>query len=541
MPRETNSGGFFEWSLRGIPYTAATAAADIIDNSIAALAKNIWVVNRAAANPMESYVAFADDGHGMSDVELRRAMLYGSNDPRADRGAGDLGRFGLGMKTASLSQGLCLTVWSKKSGHAPAVRQFDLESQTAESRGIDTEPQRLTEREALNDVLRKTGLEAKDSGTVVLWSGLDVMLELGKDSANLGLVDADSDRAGDELPIHVRLMNKRVTEILEHAQCVFHRFLAPIDGRPKRLTISRVFDDGSMHRCAAWDPFLQGKQHENIPVERPPQQKVLRGKAGEATVQPVILPHESNVPVDTFASLRLSNRNMNSLQGFYVYRQERLIVIGDWLGLYAPEIHYQLGRIALFLGNDKESDSAWSIKINKDSVQIPNAARQEIERIAKSTRKRSNDVFRRVGRVRSRSSEASKTTVQIWIQRRVDLDGKRHLQMKLNRMHPLIKAASKDSRNLGALLSAVEGGLPYEEIQVLLSDGEKLSTESDPAVALGLLKEAVEIMADDGESPCDTLLRVSKDLAPYNSESFHVAVGLLRAELGCKPAKRGEG
>jgi hypothetical protein len=322
---------------------------------------------------------------------------------------------------------------------------------------------------------------------------------------------------------------------------VFHRFLAPIDGRPKRLTISRVFDDGSMHRCSAWDPFLQDKQHGDIPVERPPQQKVLRGKAGEATVQPVILPHESNVPVDTFASLRLSNRNMNSLQGFYVYRQERLIVIGDWLGLYAPEIHYQLGRIALFLGNDKESDSAWSIKINKDSVQIPNAARQEIERIAKSTRKRSNDVFRRVGRVRSRSSEVSKTTVQIWIQRRVDLDGKRHLQMKLNRMHPLIKAASKDTRNLGALLSAVEGGLPYEEIQVLLSDGEKLSAESDPVVALGLLKEAVDIMAEESESPCDTLLRISKDLAPYNSESFHVAVGLLRAELGCKPTKRGEG
>lgn len=539
MPRETNSGGFFEWSFRGIPYTAATAAADIMDNSIAAAAKNIWIVNRAAANPLESYLAFADDGHGMSETELRRAMRYGSNDPRAERDPGDLGRFGVGMKTASLSQGLCLTVWSKKSGHAPAVRQFDLQLQSDENRGIDSEPQRLTEREALNDVLRKTGLETRESGTVIVWSALDVMLELDKGSAGLGLVDTDSGRTSDELPIHARLMNKRITEILEHAQCVFHRFLAPVDGRPKRLTITRILDDGSIHRCSAWDPFLQGKQHGEIPVERPPQQKVLHGKAGEATVQPVILPHESNVPVDTFASLRLSNRNMNSLQGFYVYRQERLIVIGDWLGLYAPEIHFQLGRIALFLGNDPESDRVWSIKINKDSVQIPNAARQEIERIAKTTRKRSNDVFRRVGRVRNRSSEASKTTVQIWIQRRVDLDGKRHLQMKLNRMHPLIKAASKDARNLGALLSAIEGGLPYEEIQVLLSDGERLSAESDPAVALGLLKEAVEIMAEDGESRCDTLLRVSNDVAPYNRESFHVAVGLLRAELGCKAAKRG--
>ena len=76
---------------------------------------------------------------------------------------------------------------------------------------------------------------------------------------------------------------------------------------------------------------------------------------------------------------------------------------------------------------------------------------------------------------------------------------------------------------------------------MLLSDGENLSAESDPAVALGLLKEAVDIMAEESESLCDTLLRISKDLAPYNSESFHVAVGLLRAELGCKPTKHGEG
>jgi hypothetical protein len=264
----------------------------------------------------------------------------------------------------------------------------------------------------------------------------------------------------------------------------------------------------------------------------------LRGQPGEATLQPVILPHESNVPAETFASLARSNRNLNSLQGFYVYREERLIVAGDWLGLYPPEIHYSLGRIALFLSNNKDSDKVWSIKVNKDSVQIPDAARQELVRIAKSTRKRSNDVFRRSGQTRGQKNEVSKTLVPLWVQKRVDLDGERFLQFKLNRTHPLVKVVVKEPQKLGALLSAIEGGMPYEAIKNLMSDGDKFSEASDPTVALSHLKEVIEILAGEDEKPCDTLTRVAKDVAPYNGSAFAVSVGLLRAELGCKNPRR---
>jgi hypothetical protein len=525
-------GSSLVWALRGIPYTASTAAADVIDNSIAAGAQNVWILNRSAQDPMDSFIAFVDDGHGMTEAELHKAMIHGSSDPRRDREAGDFGRFGLGLKTASLSQGKRLTVWSKKSGHKAAIRQWDLDLQGEEGWVLFSQPQRAAERLALEEVQRLSGITSKSSGTIVLWSSLDVLLETDRTH------EEPASEKDEGLPIHVRLMNRKVTEIIEHSESAFHRFLGPIEGRPKRLTLARIFEDGSVHKCTPWDPFLQGKAHLNIPVERPPQQKVLRGQPGEATLQPVILPHESNVPAETFASLALSNRNLNSLQGFYVYREERLIVAGDWLGLYPPEIHYSLGRIAIFLSNDKNSDKVWSIKVNKDSVQIPDAARQELVRIAKSTRKRSNDVFRRSGQTRGQRTDISKTLVPLWVQKRVDLDGERFLQFKINRTHPLVKLVVKEPQRLGALLSAIEGGMPYEAIKNLMSDGDKFSEESDPTVALSHLKEVIEVLADEEEKPCDTLTRIAKDVAPYNSTAFAVAVGLLRAELGCKTPRR---
>ena len=525
-------GSSLVWALRGIPYTASTAAADVIDNSIAAGAQNVWILNRSAQDPMDSFIAFVDDGHGMTEAELHKAMIHGSSDPRRDREAGDFGRFGLGLKTASLSQGKRLTVWSKKSGHKASIRQWDLDLQGEEGWVLFSQPQRAAERLALEEVQRLSGITSKSSGTIVLWSSLDVLLETDRTH------EEPASEKDEGLPIHVRLMNRKVTEIIEHSESAFHRFLGPIEGRPKRLTLARIFEDGSVHKCTPWDPFLQGKAHLNIPVERPPQQKVLRGQPGEATLQPVILPHESNVPAETFASLALSNRNLNSLQGFYVYREERLIVAGDWLGLYPPEIHYSLGRIAIFLSNDKNSDKVWSIKVNKDSVQIPDAARQELVRIAKSTRKRSNDVFRRSGQTRGQRTDISKTLVPLWVQKRVDLDGERFLQFKLNRTHPLVKLVVKEPQRLGALLSAIEGGMPYEAIKNLMSDGDKFSEESDPTVALSHLKEVIEVLADEDEKPCDTLTRIAKDVAPYNSTAFAVAVGLLRAELGCKTPRR---
>lgn len=105
-------------SMRAMGYSFESAVADIVDNSISAEAKRISI--RFAIDPKNLYVAICDDGHGMSSEELFDAMKYGSEQKRTGRSESDLGRFGLGLKSASLSQCRKLTVASKKDGHISA-------------------------------------------------------------------------------------------------------------------------------------------------------------------------------------------------------------------------------------------------------------------------------------------------------------------------------------------------------------------------------------------------------------------------------------
>jgi hypothetical protein len=113
-------------SLRGFGYSTATAIADIVDNSISAGARNVWITFTYGGSA--SIISILDDGHGMSAEELLRAMTLGGISPLLQRSATDLGRFGLGLKTASFSQCRCLTVASRRSGHvSTSTRRWDLD------------------------------------------------------------------------------------------------------------------------------------------------------------------------------------------------------------------------------------------------------------------------------------------------------------------------------------------------------------------------------------------------------------------------------
>ena len=99
-------------STRSIGYSVEAAIADVIDNSIAAFATNVEVNFFPSSDP---YICILDNGNGMTISELENAMQYGSKNPLDTRSENDLGRYGLGLKTASLSQCRKLTVISKKT------------------------------------------------------------------------------------------------------------------------------------------------------------------------------------------------------------------------------------------------------------------------------------------------------------------------------------------------------------------------------------------------------------------------------------------
>lgn len=112
-------------TFRAIGYSLETAVADIVDNSISASAKNIWI-NRIWKGG-DSIVTIMDDGHGMSGDEIIQAMRPGAQNPLEERSATDLGRFGLGLKTASFSQCRTLTVMSKTQGQSPEFWTWSLD------------------------------------------------------------------------------------------------------------------------------------------------------------------------------------------------------------------------------------------------------------------------------------------------------------------------------------------------------------------------------------------------------------------------------
>src|SRR5690606_23319836 len=112
-------------TFRAFGYNLQTAIADIIDNSISAGAKNVWI--QYEWNGENSFVTITDDGSGMDKNELIKAMTPGSKDPMDDRDENDLGRFGLGLKTSSFSQCKALTVLTKKNNQDVIKRHWDLD------------------------------------------------------------------------------------------------------------------------------------------------------------------------------------------------------------------------------------------------------------------------------------------------------------------------------------------------------------------------------------------------------------------------------
>lgn len=200
-------------SLRAVGYTTPAALADLIDNSIAALSRHVAIRFEAQSDP---YVAIVDDGEGMDDAALLAAMRFGSRDPREARTGLDLGRFGLGLKTASLSQGRRLTVASLRSSKL-SIAAWDVD--VCELRGgwwlerpaADAIPAEVLEL-----------LTSQRSGTAVIWQRLDRLTATG------GLSPA-------------RAIEIAMDESADHLAMVFHRFLAgemgygfdiAINGRP---------------------------------------------------------------------------------------------------------------------------------------------------------------------------------------------------------------------------------------------------------------------------------------------------------------------
>lgn len=353
------------YGLRDTGYNVKTAAADIIDNSIAAGATEINIDVQMLTGGRK-IVSFGDNGHGMDAAGIWDAMRYGANkrpDPKS------LGKFGLGLKTASTSVCKRFSVISRKTADADLAKYtWDLEHVAARNAWEMLAPPVTADEMDLFEEL------CGPTGTLVVWENCDRILS--KD-----YMDETKEKAA----------LKRMTEALSrHVSLVFHRFLDVTDKREKDVVI-RI--DGTPVK--PWNPFYPLRSEQVLAANK---QKLIvelpDGSEETAGIKAWILPHRRDMEKDEEAEFaRITNR----AQGFYVYREGRLIQDGGWMDVFGPpEPHTSLLRIEFDFGH--ELDDAFSIDVKKSRILFHPDLGDGLEKFLSPIRREAEARYRRISR-----------------------------------------------------------------------------------------------------------------------------------------------
>jgi hypothetical protein len=347
-------------SLRDLGYDLPAAVADLVDNSLDAGATAVTI--DLGAEWRGSYLRVADNGLGMTEGRLEEAMRYGS---ARSYNSEDLGHFGLGLKTASLSQCRRLTVASRTTEAGRIrIRRWDLDRVAESDAWVLERPRVLDCRPLLVDPLRD-GI-----GTVVLWEKLDRVL---------GERRPDGDAAR-------RKLRAVEDDLRLHLGMIFHRFLSGESSRP------RVDITLNGERVEAWDPFCRREpMTQAMPIQR------VRLDGGHSlVVRPFILPSQHHFTSPEAHAEASGPNRWNRQQGFYIYRRDRLIQSGGWCRLRTMDEHSKLARVAIDLPTAVED--SFRINVAKMVVGLPETVRPELRVIATGIVSRAQDAYRRPAR-----------------------------------------------------------------------------------------------------------------------------------------------
>jgi len=347
-------------SLRDMGYEFESAVADLIDNSIAARANTVRI-NTFWSGP-DSYVSIADNGEGMSAQDLREALRFGAE---RDYDDDDLGKFGLGLKTASLSQCRKLIVASRQNESRVDINAYcwDMSHIEATNKWEILPVQSADLPEMVRRHLKET------TGTVVIWQQLDRIL---------GYNNPEGEHARKRLIDMCRALE-------EHVAMVFHRFLEN-KVRGKRLAIY-IQDD----KVTPWDPFVASEPNRK-PLE--PLSLKIDGHIGRSHVvfEPYVLPAQSMFSSPEAHKRASGPAQWNRQQGFYIYRADRLVQSGGWSNIRTLDEHLKLARIAVFFS--PKLDEEFKINVPKMKVAFPAEIRSDIEKAVKTWTKIADETYR---------------------------------------------------------------------------------------------------------------------------------------------------
>ncbi len=458
-------------SMRSVGYSLQSAIADIIDNSVSAGARKISVRYSPHDEP---YVAVLDDGSGMEPAELTQAMRHGSRDPWGVRAESDLGRFGLGLKTASLSQCRKLTVITMKD-HIISARCWDLDLIALREDWILYVP----EPDELECLPHINNLKSQGRGTLVIWHQLD-RLCAGESSI-------------------YRALPEKMDAVREHLALVFHRYLTGEPGLNKieiRLNENPIV---SSDPFLSWHAATQPLQDEYIEVEN---KMVL--------IKPYILPHISKL-TSTDLKHAGGEEGLRRNQGFYIYRNRRLIIWGTWFRLTRQEELSKLARVRVDIPS--ALDHLWTIDIKKSTAHPPEEVRQNLRRIIDKI----VGTSRRVYTYRGRTTNNNSKLVHSWNR----MDGREGISYIVNREHPTVamfmdKLSSDDRKMFVLLLETLERTFPADALYAdMASERPRVYLEEDLPGKFMELAQCLLSAADTVDGGRERLLESLIFLEPF--------------------------
>lgn len=413
-------------TFRAIGYSLETAIADIIDNSISANSNNVYI-NRLWRGG-KSVISIKDDGDGMDSSEIIQAMRPGAQNPLLHRKETDLGRFGLGLKTASFSQCRKLTVLSKRKGNLPVYWTWDLDY-VAKSK--KWELIKWIPEEFINE------LDNLSSGTLVIWSDLDRVLPLQTSETD--------ENSKQKFSISLNMVKN-------HIAMTFHRFIEE--------KLLKILWCG--HQIEAWNPFCIDESKTQI--------RETEYINGGVVMKGFVLPHKNNFSSEHAYKKAEGINGYPAMQGFYVYRGKRMLLAGNWLGLFRKEEHYKLVRIQIDLQN--HLDAEWQIDIKKSKAYPPISCKEQLESYAKKVRSVGSEVYRHRGKILQQ--RAGQNFQPLWLEKKKD----NKWSFVVNREHLMIqnlKKYGKDNfeQSIEKLLKFLEEAIPTKTIYINEAQGEE--------------------------------------------------------------------
>ena len=430
-------------SMRAMGYSFESAVADIIDNSISASATNVFL--KFPIDPMDCYIAICDDGYGMSKEELFDAMKYGSEQKRGQRAADDLGRFGLGLKAASLSQCRRLTVASKKDGIISAyIWDLDVILEKKDWYIIECSEYDIS------GIREISWLDNIDSGTVVVWENFD-------------LIEKSSGNVYSEL-------NKYQDSTADYLSLIFHRFLNKSGSNKLSIKVNN-------YELKGFDPFLENHPKTNVRkrVEIPVEDS--DGIERMVAVQPFVLPFQKDLSAED-KKLSGGIESYRSKQGFYVYRNERLIVWGTWFGRHRDELT-KYARIRVDIPNTL--DDIWGIDIKKQNAKIPAVIKNRLTRAVDEAM----DIAVKAQKFRGRVDKNDDKIDYIWLPIKTREEQHSYLINREAKIFDLIRDRVDDETwaRIDMVLEEIENSLPYQQIYIDKSQNKIDDTVDDERIA----------------------------------------------------------